>query len=189
MKTRTFVAITPSSSQTRRVAGLIERLEPLAGGARWVDPEQLHLTLLFLGDLSDQEVADVCQQAEWVARANQPFQLRLGGVGAFPHLERPRALWLGARDGQAAVQRLHDDLLDALGGYVSARDRRSFVPHVTLARMTKNRGGSPRLTSVVAGLADYDAGATEIDEITVFSSELYAAGPEYYSLATHQLGD
>lgn len=168
---------------------MIDRLRPLAPQARWVQEEQLHLTALFLGDLADQDLADVCSQAEWVARANQPFTLRLQGVGAFPHLDRPRAMWLGVAEGGDEVTRLHTDLLDAVGEYVATRDRRPFVPHLTLARFARTGRHSPNLTAVLAGLAGYDAGAGHIDELVVYASELQRDGPEYYPLARCPLGD
>ena len=195
-KTRTFVAIELEDSLCRRVAGLIDRLRPYAPSARWVEEESLHVTLLFLGELSDQEVAEACSNAEWAARANAPFSMRLAGAGAFPDLARPRALWLGISEGAEPLKRLHEDLDDSLGHMVAKRDNRPFLPHLTLARLNSrstggrgNRGGpSPHLAEVLTGLLDYDAGSQQVDAITVFSSELRREGPEYHVLARCPLG-
>ena len=188
-KTRTFVAIEADDSLRRRTAGLIARLRPHLSQARWVSEENLHLTLLFLGELSDSEVTEVCSRTEWVARANAPFALRVAGVGAFPDAQRPRAVWLGAGEGGEAVCRLQADLDDALGDLAPRGENRGFVPHWTLARLPRGgAGGSPHLAGVLGGLADYDAGELSIDQIVVYSSELYRGGPEYYPLATCPLG-
>lgn len=186
-KTRTFVAIASGPDLQRRAGGVVDRLRPYAPRARWVEDEQLHLTLLFLGDLSDREVAEACSGADWVAKANQPFSMRVQGVGAFPHPSRPKAIWLGVGDGADAVARLHTDLDDAIGGLVEKPDNRPFVPHWTLARL--NRGGaSPQLADVTASLAEYDAGFQTVEEIVVLASELNPGGPEYFPLATCRLG-
>ena len=198
-KTRTFVAIELESSLSRRVAGLIDRLRPYAPSARWVEEENLHLTLLFLGELSDQEVAEACSDAEWAARANQPFSMRLAGAGAFPDLARPRALWLGVSEGADPLKRLQADLDEALGHLVAKAENRPFIPHLTLARLNSSAGGrrsnnrrgggtSPHLTEVLAGLADYDAGEQKVSELNVYSSELRREGPEYHVLARNPLG-
>ena len=193
--TRTFIAIDLDEQLLRRSAALISRLRPYAPQARWVDEENLHATLLFLGELNDQQIADACSRAEWAARANEPFSMRLAGVGAFPDLARPRAVWLGVSDGAELLKRLQADLDDALAELVPRSENRAYVPHVTLARVGGRSGGrrrqgapSPHLGEVLAGLADYDAGAMHVSELTVYASELRPAGPEYHPLAHCQLG-
>lgn len=188
-KTRTFIAIDSDAALQRRANGVIDRLRPYAPGARWVEEENLHLTLLFLGDLSDMEITEACSGAEWVAKANAPFRLRVQGVGAFPDPARPRAVWLGAGEGREAVCRLQSDLDDALGHLVAKPEKRGFVPHWTLARMGRREDRvSEHLADTLAGLADHDSGEMPVDEIVVLASELRPDGPEYYPLARCQLG-
>ncbi|TWT94059.1 2',5' RNA ligase family [Botrimarina colliarenosi] len=188
-KTRTFVAIDADDAVRRRLAALTDRLRPYAPDANWVEEENLHLTLLFLGDLADAEVAEVCRRTEWIARANPPFTLRVAGVGAFPNPVRPRALWVGATDGAEEICRLQADLDEDLTELAPRGENRSFVPHWTLARMGRRGAAvSPHLTDVLAGLADHEAGELRIDQIVVYSSELRPGGPDYYPLATCPLG-
>ncbi|QDT68440.1 2',5' RNA ligase family [Planctomycetes bacterium MalM25] len=188
-KTRTFVAIESTDAIRRRAAGLVDRLRPYAPTARWVEEEGVHLTLFFLGDLGDAEVADACSRAEWAARANAPFSMRVAGVGAFPEVSRPRALWLGVTDGAEPLRRLQADLDDALADLAPRGENRSFVPHWTLARLGGKGGAiSPHLVDVLSNLADYDAGETLVEEVVVLGSELRPEGPEYYTLARCPLG-
>ncbi|TWT48772.1 RNA 2',3'-cyclic phosphodiesterase [Botrimarina hoheduenensis] len=186
-KTRTFIAIETEQDQTSRALALIDRLRPLAPRARWVEEEQLHLTLLFLGDLDDREVVDACKHTEWTAAATPRFTLRLSGVGAFPDVHSPKALWLGVTEGADILHRLHDDLLADVGHLQTSRERSQFVPHLTLARLSRGGGISPHLPATLTGLADYDAGVTRVRRLTVFASELSSAGPEYYPLAQCRL--
>lgn len=187
-KTRTFVAVQLADDLCLRAKGLIDRLEPHAPQARWVEEENLHLTLLFLGDLTDSEIAETCSRVDWAARANEAFQIRLAGAGAFPDMARPRALWLGVTEGAEALCRLQTDLDESLADFVQRKEKRGFVPHLTLARMARNSRLSQHLPEVMAGLSDYDAGTMHVDEITVFASELKRGGPEYQPLATCALG-
>ncbi len=188
-KTRTFVAITLESTISRRAEALIERMKPHAAKARWVEEENLHLTLLFLGDLDDQEVAEACRGAEWAARANQPFHARLAGVSAIPDINRPKSLWLGVREGAEELRRLHSDLVDGLEDLMPRSENKPYVPHLTLARLGRGlQGTSQHLPEVLVGLADYDAGEMQVTEATVYASELQRHGPEYHVLARCPLG-
>lgn len=188
-KTRTFIAIDSDPAMQRRAGGLIDRLRPYAPGARWVEEENLHLTLLFLGDLSDMEIAEACSAVEWVAKANAPFSLRVQGVGAFPDPAKPRAVWLGTGEGREAVCRIQTDLEDAVGHLVARPEKRAFVPHWTLARLGRREDRvSEHLTETLIGLADHDSGELPVGEIAVLASELRPNGPEYYPLARCQLG-
>lgn len=187
-KTRTFIAIPADDALRRRAGGLIDRLRPHAPRARWVEEENLHMSLFFLGDLSDAEVADVCSRTDWVARANEPFTMRVGGVGAFPDINRPRALWLGVSEGAEPVKRLQADLEEAVAELAQRSETRGYVPHWTLARLGKRDYLSPHLGSVMASLADHEAGEMHVSEVVVMASELRPDGPEYYPLAKCPLG-
>lgn len=188
-KTRTFIAIESTDTIRRRAAGLIDRLRPYAPSARWVEEENVHLTLFFLGELGDAELADVCSRAEWAARANAPFAIRVKGVGAFPDVSRPRAVWMGVTEGAEPLKRLQADLEEAVADMAPRGENRGFVPHWTLARLGRRGGGvSPHLSGALANLADYDAGEMNVDEILVMSSELRPEGPEYYPMARCPLG-
>ncbi len=188
-KTRTFVAVELDPTIAQRASAVITRLKPYMPNARWVENENLHLTLLFLGELSDQELAEACSQVDWVARANHPFSVRVAGLGAFPSLSKPKTLWLGATEGGDSMMRIHSDLQEAVGHLMSKADNLPFIPHLTLARLARGPSGlSPRFAEVIAGLADYDAGSMPVSHLTVFASELHRDGPEYHMLARCPLG-
>src|SRR5439155_9603340 len=102
---------------------------------KWVEPENLHVTLLFLGEVDAREVLEVCKTVQRTAAVIAPFAIDVRGVGCFPNLRRPRTLWVGVGDGSAKMVGLHDALegpLLQLGCY--RREDRGFTPHVTLGR-------------------------------------------------------
>ena len=162
------------------------RLESLCNGvpgARWVTPEQIHLTLRFIGEVDNGVFADV---AETLARIDTaPFTLRLEGVGHFPPRGQPRVLWAGVGDG-APLARLHDMLEARLRRLGLEPDRRNFAPHVTLARLKQARLGKVR-----DFLAHCDGFATEsfpVTEFHLYSSTLGARSAIHAIEASYALG-
>ncbi|MCA9234876.1 MAG: RNA 2',3'-cyclic phosphodiesterase [Planctomycetales bacterium] len=193
-KTRTFIAVAAIDSVHAAAVGAIERLASATDNVKWVEPENLHWTLQFLGDLDDQEMATVCLRVTRVAAKLPAFTIEGQGVGAFPSVERPRTLWLGAGQGSEQFCALQREIEDSLLSLGFRGDARQFTPHLTLGRAS--RGGNPGLvlSERLAKLADYPGeggpGATQaVDEVTVFASELTRDGPKYHVLASAPLGD
>jgi 2'-5' RNA ligase len=188
-KTRTFVAIEPDEPVRRRAAAVARRLMPYSPQARWADDENFHLTLVFLGELSDRDLSSACAQVEWAARANEPFSIRLSGLGAFPDVATPRAVWIGVTEGSDELSRLQGDVEEAVLDYLPRGPKPEFRPHLTLARLARTAfAGAGQLAQVLASMGDYDAGESWIDSVTVYASELTRRGPEYTALARCPLG-
>ncbi|MAT71714.1 MAG: RNA 2',3'-cyclic phosphodiesterase [Planctomycetaceae bacterium] len=193
-KTRTFIAVAAVDAVHAAAVGAIERLAGATENVKWVEPENLHWTLQFLGDLDDQEMATVCMRVRRVAARVPAFTMQADGVGAFPSIQRPRTLWLGAGDGGEEFCRLQREIEDALLDLGFRADNRKFVPHLTLGRASRGGNPGPLLSERLAKLANYPAGdggpvAQAVDEVTVFASELTREGPHYHVLATAPLGD
>jgi 2'-5' RNA ligase len=179
---RTFIAVSASLGLCSAAQKLVQRLKPVAGDVRWVAWENLHWTLQFLGEIKQLDVPDVCNAVTSAAAQIETFEIECRGAGAFPEIERPRTLWIGARAGadrmialQAAIQKN----LDRLG---FRGEQRRYVPHLTIGRAGRNTAPHS-LTEALAKLADYDAGTMLVDEVSVFASQLGAEGPVYDPLA------
>lgn len=192
-KTRTFIAVAAEDAVHAAAVGAIQRLAGATENVKWVEPENLHWTLQFLGDLDDQEMATVCLRVRRAAAAVRAFTLEARGVGAFPSNQRPRTLWLGAGQGGEQFVELHDRIDEALAGLGFPGERRQFVPHLTLGRASRGGNPGPVLSERLQALANYpaDGGAPatqSVDEAVVFASELTREGPRYHVLATAPLG-
>ncbi|RIK83442.1 MAG: RNA 2',3'-cyclic phosphodiesterase [Planctomycetota bacterium] len=182
-KTRTFIAVEAADEVHAAALAAIDRLRSAATGIKWVEPDNLHWTLQFLGDLTDMEVAEVCLRTVRVAAEHEAFAVQARGVGAFPSIKRPRTLWLGAGEGAERLIALQADVEQALSSLGFRGENRQFVPHLTLGRAGRNADGGALLAQRLAKLADFDGGAMAVDAVTVFASELGRDGPTYHVLA------
>jgi 2'-5' RNA ligase len=166
----------------------IDRLRSAAEGVKWVAPDHLHWTLQFLGDLDDREMAEACLRTVRVAARHRPFELGAFGVGAFPSIQRPRTLWVGAGQGAVEFCALQADVERSLYDMGFRGENRAFTPHLTIGRAGRGPGGGAPLAERLATLANFDGGVMSVDEVIVFASELGRDGPEYTVLARAPLG-
>lgn len=125
---RLFIAIELPDKIKRKLAGLRRDIP----GVRWVPQEQLHLTLLFLGELEEERLELLCTALERIAAV--PFNLRLTRPGCFPRAGNPRVLWFGV-DAQPALERLAQRVKTAVASCGIAVEERPFCAHITLARI------------------------------------------------------
>ena len=147
----------------------------------------MHLTLKFLGDVDTRDVGAVDAAVSRAAGAAQPTGGRLRDLGSFPHLRRPRVLWIGVHTGDDRLATLHDVLQSELAAVGFPRDARAFRPHVTLGRVRGTRRLSA-LRDALEGRRDFDAGSFPIDALTLFESRLHRDGALYEALGVHEIG-
>jgi 2'-5' RNA ligase len=184
---RTFIALDPGKAIRGRIVTLQETLARAASGVKWVEEDNLHVTLLFLGEVDMLDVPKVCNVVSEVTAEHTAFSMTIERAGAFPSLRRPRILWVGVGEGTQEVCSLHDDLegpLAKLGCY--RREERQYTPHITLGR---NRAGpaNDALSTALAKAAGWKGGETQVSEVLVLSSELTPEGPIYTVLSRGRL--
>jgi RNA 2',3'-cyclic 3'-phosphodiesterase len=187
MKLRTFAAVPLSNDLRARATTIARELAAVAGEVKWVEPHNLHWTLQFFGNVDQREIPDICAAVAEGALALEPFELEMRGAGAFPSLDRPRTLWLGAGEGRDAMIALQGSIEKSLESLGFRGEARRYSPHLTIGR--PGRGEPPReLAAKLATLADFDAGTMLVDEVTIYSSELTRDGPVYDPLGFAPLG-
>lgn len=185
-RTRTFLGVAVSDDTRRRCTTLQQELSAVAG-VKWVEPANLHVTLLFLGELDDRELVEVCKVATAAARREPPFELRVSGLGAFPTPRRPKVLWGGITEAAESLLRLHTAIAAPLiGSGIYRKEDRDYTPHLTLGRANADED-SNRLAPELPKRMSWDGGTTTVDEVLVFSSELRRSGPEYTVVARSPL--
>src|SRR5262249_52216174 len=107
---RTFIAVDLDKAVRNRTIALQEILMKTGTEVKWVEPENLHVSLLFLGEVEDREVVDVCRVVEEVAQKHPSFLMSVESVGCFPNPRRPRVLWVGIGEGTQRLCAVHDTL-------------------------------------------------------------------------------
>jgi 2'-5' RNA ligase len=187
-RVRTFIGVDLNDSLKDNLTALQEELGRDAHGVKWTQVRNMHLTLLFLGDVDHLEVVEVCRVVQARAREHKPFTLQAEGLGAFPNTRRPKILWAGITAGQQDLRDLHADLeegLFKLGCY--RREDRVYMPHLTLGRLTHD-DRSEDWAKFLSKLAHWQGGTTAVEEVLVMSSELRRDGPEYSVMGRAKLG-
>jgi len=180
---RAFVAVALDAVAREGVARVIAALRQGAGGGavRWVPPENLHVTLCFLGDTSMAKLGLLVAELRPAAAALQPFSMLLGGVAVFPSPRRPRVLSCEAGPAPALGQ-LAEAVVEAASRIGFPRETRPFRPHLTLGRF-RERERSP-VTVSVTGVNH----AVAVDEIVLYRSELRSSGAVHTPLERIALG-
>ena len=183
---RAFVAVLLDGKTRRAVVAQIDRLRPLSKVVTWVPPPNLHLTLRFLGDQTEEQLAEVVPALEEAASGVPTFTLSLKGLGAFPSLDRPRTLWVGISQGVQEVRRLQARVAEALERRGVPIEARAWQAHVTIGRVTDdNRGrreGMPEIRSALRRGATVPFGSMPVDSIALMRSDLYSSGARYTAL-------
>jgi len=187
-KIRAFVALAISADVRRAAAGVIDDLRGAGAAVKWVEPQNLHVTLKFLGDVDDGEIHHVCHAVEQAAAQAAPFGFEVRGAGAFPDTRRPRTVWLGIGQGGPEIVALNARIEPALTKLGFPKEARRFQPHLTIGRIRRGGPGVAELGTRIAARGDLPLGRTHVAEVIVFSSRLGRSGPTYEALARAPLG-
>lgn len=178
---RLFIAAELGASITRGAERLIGRLKEHAPEAKWVKPENAHLTLAFLGEAPEERVPQIRAVLSEVASRHPPLDLAAEGGGAFGAPLRPRVLWVGIGGQVAALSAVQADLQQALRPLGFEPEERRFHAHLTLARSRDPRG-DPGLAGCVEPLTKVAVGEARVAQLVLFQSQLTPAGPRYTPL-------
>jgi RNA 2',3'-cyclic 3'-phosphodiesterase len=188
---RLFVALEPPEPVRRRLAALANELRRSAGHAadevRWVAPENVHLTLQFLGAVPEERVPDVEAALRAAAAGARPLALVVRGAGGFPNARRARVLWAGLEGDVAPLAALVAELGRRLAPLGYPPEDRPFSAHLTLGRARDGRG-APGLGGALAQAAQADPAPWRASELVLFESHLSPRGPRYEPLARVALG-
>jgi len=152
-----------------------------------VEDENLHITLRFIGEISDITVKDVIKVLEGI-RGFKKFSIRLRGLGAFPSQSRPRVIWLGISDGSTQLKLIRDHIESGLRKLGISGEREEFVPHITLARIKSFRSNQC-IANLFIELGNIEVGTSPVTRVKLKKSTLTPKGPIYTDLFEVQLAD
>ena len=183
---RSFVAVELPETLRYQIRGYIHSLKPLAKNVRWVSPDNLHLTLKFIGERSTETTEQALEALHRAASVTHPFQLSIERFGGFPNLRRPKVLWLGAASQpEPTLNRLQSTIEDILSEIGIEADTKPFRPHLTLGRVRFKEDLS-QLQNFVE-LHPFPVVRFSVNDFVLIRSILKTTGAEYRVLQKYSL--
>jgi 2'-5' RNA ligase len=173
---RLFVALEVPSTVRENLARLLKSLHALSLQTRWVRPENLHVTLKFIGEAPEARLAAIRAALAGVGSA-QPVTLDFRGLGFFPNEEHPRVFWAGI-EASKNLKTLAADIEKATETLGIPREQRPFSPHLTLARFEPPRLPD-QLRAAIQEDAGRDFGSLRTNQFHLIESKLKPSGAEY----------
>ncbi|HET7323164.1 MAG TPA: RNA 2',3'-cyclic phosphodiesterase [Halococcus sp.] len=182
---RLFVSV-DLDGLTEEIASVQERFAD-ASGVRLTTPENVHITLKFLGDVEEERVPKLVETMEEAVDDSSvgPFTAEFGSLGAFPSEEYIRVLWVGVREGGIELTRLYEEIEERTVEMGFDPEDHEFTPHATVARMD-HAGGKEQVQHVLRE-TDPTLGTLRIEEIRLTESVLEDDGPEYSTVERFRL--
>ena len=183
---RAFLGVGLPSTVREAVVSAIARFRGLHAPVAWTAPENLHITLNFLGDVAPGRVGIVERSMRAVASGTGPFPLTAEGAGAFPGTRNPRIFWVGFLEPLELVRQLQQNMGNALSAAGFPREDRSFHPHITVGR---TRGALPPAWGerFVRALSGKNFGVVPVSSVTLYESRLGPGGAAYTPLCDVRL--
>lgn len=177
---RSFIAFEIDDEEIlNRFASVQENLVSTGADLKPVKPQNIHITMRFLGDVFPPMVEKIHSQMESLVFS--PFNVEIKQVGAFPHVKHPRIIWVGIQEGSKELGEIFDQLELNLFSLGFEKSSRRFSPHITIARVRTSRNRE-ELTRRLQKVADFEFGVIKADCLKLKKSVLTPKGPIYSTL-------
>jgi len=189
---RAFIAIElPKTLKTMLSALQQDIRKSVPSGIRWVEANNIHLTLKFLAEISDATKLRIIDKLHGICPSLIPFTLRMETLGAFPNTRHPRNRWLGLNGDIEALLLLQKTIDSALIPLGFVTEKRPFEPHLTLARVKEGAAASVQrsLSETITKTGWNRADAWPVSSVALMRSTLLPSGPEYHRIAEIRLGN
>lgn len=178
---RAFIAIEIPEALTAAIAAVQERLKSAGVDASWPRPEGIHLTLKFLGEISEGLVSEIVAALALALSETKRFRICIAGVGTFPNPVSPRVVWFGITGDVGRLVALQAAVEQVMAGVGLERDNRPYTPHLTLGRIKHIRRREIWLKGL-AGIKDFKLPGFEVTSISLIRSDLRPPGAVYREL-------
>jgi 2'-5' RNA ligase len=183
---RSFIAIELPSAVADLLGKMQQDLRATGLRAAWVKPQNIHLTLKFLGDIKTGGIDAVASAMKAAAEDCAPFTLGASGIGFFPGIKRPRVIWVGVGGQIQPLFALQRNLEDCLAAAGFPKDNRSFKGHLTLGRFRQDPDPAA-VARILQSYSDFDREEFSVHRIVLFKSELAPSGAVYSQLLQAEL--
>ena len=179
MAIRSFLAFELPHDVREKVTKISGEVKITGLNARWIKPGNIHLTVIFMGNMDEKDIPDIISAIDNVTCGYKTFDISLGGMGLFPDIRRPRVIWLGLNGDIDRLSSLRDDLQKPLESFGIKQEKRPFKPHLTLGRFRKPVKDRALLKKVIEEYRDIREPEGKLQELVLFKSELNPGGAVY----------
>ncbi len=181
---RCFIAINLNPSVKADIKAFIQEnnLYQNLKGVKWVKPENFHITLAFLGEISDKQAFTIKEMLENISTKHEAFSIELSGSGFFPNIKKPKVFWLGIKE-QPKLLKLKNDIDKGLTECNIQYDKKPFSPHLTIGRIKSPIKIKPEILEELNFNTCF-----WVTEIFLMKSDLFPDGPVYSELYSFKLG-
>jgi 2'-5' RNA ligase len=186
MDLRCFISVELPEEIRNNIGARTESLVAAGADVKWIPPENLHLTLKFLGKTPEELVPDIRKKLLEAASLHHSIRIRLSGTGVFPDRRRPRVIWVGMQDSEGLVK-LQQDIEAKMAELGFEAEKRRFSPHLTIGRVRSPKGRENLLRELDA-LRDMDFNELEVRDVSMMKSELRPTGARHFKLFDIPLG-
>ncbi len=179
---RTFIAIEVPKEIKNAVEIYVNPLKKEKAKISWVKPENIHITLKFLGEVAEDKIPEIYESLKKCLVGQKPFDIEVTGTGGFPNLSRPRVFWVGLKNGAVELKNLAKSIDNELNKHGFPRDKRDFNPHLTIGRV-KYIDNIKKFVKKM-NILDYKGGFFTAKEVLIMKSDLKPTGAVYTKLQT-----
>ena len=187
MGIRSFLAFELPAIIENNILEILTDLREARLNIRWIKPVNIHLTVLFMGNIKSEWVMEIENEVDDMINNFEPFDISINGLGVFPNFRRPSVFWVGLDGDIERMGLLRDELQIRLSKFGIKEEKRTFKPHLTIGRFRKPGKHESQLKEIISQYEDIRSPVCTLDELILFKSDLKPKGAEYTKLHSWKL--
>ncbi len=181
MTIRAFIAIEIDSEIKNKLSEYLSKLKRTGADVKWVAPENIHLTLKFIGYIEKETLINLNKIINYAVSSIVPFSISIGNIGAFPSLNKPRVVFVCVQEQGNNLLRIYEKIDKGVEPLGIKKESKKYVGHITLGRVKSQNNISKLKNALISGTECY-FGLEKVSSLSLMQSKLTPTGPIYTRL-------